>query len=178
MSRIERHLPSLSLAFNPSGAMDLLSSPFVNCYAYALNLPESMMATPGNLAKLYDYGMEKRDIRERIIKQKLREDGLEEISAVEALSGKFHAVACRIAPFKGLRSTPDFHFLRLDHQDGTWSHKPGTFSPVDVDEHDKIIDSPENAVFSGYDVFCGYYALPEDGILYVPRHYEFAELDA
>lgn len=172
---IKAHYPSLRLEFNhfaPGLPWHIMTAHGKsNCYAYALNLPESKWATPGDLRKGGNILGEDDDLTPHDIKTALEKDGLEEISATEALSGQFHAIACRLRPYSPYSAHPaaDFHFLRLDHKTGTWSHKPGPRPPDNFDENGRTIENPEKANFHEYEIFCGYYAIPDDGILYTPQ---------
>lgn len=55
------------------------------------------------------------------------------------------------------------------HNTGLWSRKIGDNPPQCVDERNNLIVSPERAYFYGIRTFGGYYAISEDGILYVPQ---------
>ncbi|MCC6598212.1 MAG: hypothetical protein IT559_05445 [Alphaproteobacteria bacterium] len=172
---MKKHEPSLNLQFNfyaPNLSWeDMIDKKRSNCFAYSLNLPQSGWAIPGKLQQKYTRIAFGPKITKEHISNNLTEDGLEEISATEALSGKFHAIACLLKPYTPHASfkSADFHFLRLDHKTGTWSHKPGPASPANTDENDQIITNPEKAHFFFYDQFCGFFAIPDEGISYMPQ---------
>lgn len=166
------HEPALSLHFNmyaPGISWDEAAGNHrSNCYAYALNLPESQWAIPGsvnqNVKRYRDEDMEP-----RALQKLLGQDGLQPITAVEARNGQVHAIACVLRLYEHFHEDADFHFMRLDHATGLWSHKNGTAHPEDIDDSRRLITDPEKTRFIGYEAFCGYFAIPEDGIPYVSR---------
>ncbi len=185
----ERHFPSLNLRFNHfaegvewQGIVSQKKS-LVNCYAYALNLPDSASINPGELANP-DFRLSHNDITPQRIHSLLEQDGLERISAREAFSGRVHAVACLLRPYTSMDKVlakmgidtsghPDYHFLRFDHQDGAWSHAYGhncdgpSDPPQNTDDRGRIITDPERAEFDDHPEFLGYYAFDEHGISYI-----------
>ncbi len=155
--------PSLVTAFNDNA---IWADPRViaktNCYAYALNCPDMGIAVPGQLTvaepKIHLDTVTVEDFR-ALLTQK---DGLVEISREDALSGKFHAIALRIDYLR------DCHFYRRDPI-GIWSYKNGDREISRFDEKGSIIDDPQEITDRHYTQFGGYYAIPEGGILYLPR---------
>ncbi len=185
MQKLKWHLPSLNLQFNhfaegvkwERATSQNRSEP--NCYTYALNLPDSLSLNPGELANK-DFSLIHSDIMPPTIHALLEEDGLERISARKAFSGDVHAVACRLRPYATAQrilenlgytgiALPDYHFLRLDHQSGKWSHQYGIYPPQNTDDRGAIISNPKEGRFIWHPEFLGYYALPENGILYIPK---------
>jgi hypothetical protein len=53
----------------------------------------------------------------------------------------------------------DYHFYRQDNN-GLWSHKDGWKLATNKDAKGKLIKSPETANRGYYNLFCGYYAVP------------------
>jgi hypothetical protein len=155
--------PSLSMSFNQA---DIWDSHWVqtrtNCYAYALNCPQVGWARPSQLINQRNHCYNERLITPDNIKNFLLKEGLEEISEYEALSGTFHAVAVKIKDKK------DYHFFRHDQADGLWSHKDGGNYPKQHDVDRMIIKNPRKAQVP-YPSFVGYFAVPEEGILYRQR---------
>ncbi len=151
-------LPSaLKTSFNESAWSNQYCARF-NCYAYALNIPKAGRAHPGTLLSETACGFP--TTRFSMIRR-LREDGLHEISEKEALEGYFHAIAARI-------NNDDFHFFRRD-SNGLWSEKmSGEYPAQTADYGRQAIVNPRLAE-SRYDIFCGYFAIPDEGILYLPR---------
>jgi hypothetical protein len=132
----------------------------VNCLGYALNAPEAGSAQPGHLINtggIFYMGRTSR-VRELLIRE-----GLRPISEREALTGKYHAVALVLS------EDDDFHFHRRDNSTGLWSHKRGGNLPENYDEDGKPIENPRFAESPVYKEFGGFFAVPEEGILYKPR---------
>lgn len=152
-------LPSaLKTSFNESAWSNPYCARF-NCYAYALNIPKAGRAHPGRLLSEISAGFP--TTRFSMIRR-LREDGLHEISEKEALGGSFHAIAAHI-------NNDDFHFFRRD-SNGLWSEKMGEKYPVQTAGYGRqAITNPRLAENPVYDIFCGYFAIPDEGILYLPR---------
>ena len=151
--------PSLRMDFNRSAWGDEN-----NCYAYALNAPQAGWARPGNLALVKNKEYPDNLITPANIKEYLlHKDGLEEITEYEALSGRFHAIAARVAV------NCDYHFYRFDELDGSWSHKHGGGIPENRDGENELITNPGTLKDHIYTEFLGYFAIPPAGILYVPR---------
>jgi hypothetical protein len=134
-----------------------------NCYAYALDCPSAGWAVPGRLLRKRENSIPDRLITVSNMQSLLKRDGLIEISEEEALKGKFHTVACAIG--EKFSCGKDFHFYRKD-PDGRWSHKTGPYVPKKVSEVDKYFIEH----FSRYNIFVGYFAVPENGIIYIPRN--------
>uniref|UniRef100_A0A6C0AMS0 Uncharacterized protein n=1 Tax=viral metagenome TaxID=1070528 RepID=A0A6C0AMS0_9ZZZZ len=77
----------------------------------------------------------------------------------------------------------DYHFLRQDkvqdsHENGTWSHKPGSMNVTTEDASGRPIIRPDRALFIykdskdrkdhlEYTKFCGYYCVPRGKPLYL-----------
>ncbi|HTK83494.1 MAG TPA: hypothetical protein VL625_00275 [Patescibacteria group bacterium] len=154
--------PSLVTAFNDNAIWGDPRARKANCYAYALNCPDMGTAVPGQLTiaepKISLETVTVPDFRELLTKK----DGLVEISREDALSGKFHAIALRIAFHE------DCHFYRRDPI-GIWSYKNGDREISRFDEQGGMIDDPQEITDRRYTQFGGYYAIPEGGILYLPR---------
>ena len=55
----------------------------------------------------------------------------------------------------------DYHFYRQDNT-GRWSHKDGFKHATNKDAKGRIIKDPELADRGHLDIFCGYYAVPND----------------
>jgi hypothetical protein len=55
----------------------------------------------------------------------------------------------------------DYHFYRQDAS-GLWSHKNGGNVARNTDESGNLIRDPEKADRGRYNVFCGFYTLPND----------------
>ena len=155
-------LPTLRTAFNNAMWFDPGIMRQTNCYAYALNCPQMGLAVPGQLTaadpKISKSKITVEDFHEFLVKK----DKLVEITEEEALSGKFHAIALRISYHE------DCHFYRRDPV-GVWSYKNGDREISRFDDKDKMIDNPRTAADRRFPQFGGYYAIPEGGILYLPK---------
>jgi hypothetical protein len=152
----------LKTDFNPAAWEDARVVENTNCYAYALNCPQMGWARPGNLRSLFNprYGIELITVEN--IRNFMKNDGLEELSETEALSSSLNALALRIS------DRSDYHFYRLD-SNGLWSHKQSYLDPSSDDDRGDVIKNPRTAASRSYAKFGGYFTIPENGILYVPR---------
>lgn len=181
MNNRKRHFPSLTLRFGyyteDTTWENATLSRYSNCYTYALNLPDSHCYNPGQLMGRKQAHLENRDLIKSAMHLSLINDGLKPITSYEALTGKFHAVACRLRPHAPSTQKADYHLLRFDHLEGTWSHQRGTRRPgwgadpnppSNADDNGKFITNPERGKFKNHPQFLGYYAIPKDGILYAP----------
>jgi len=148
-----------------------------NCYTYALNLikPENavfcrkyMKATgnydcpnvrpqPGILSGYLDEykphpfscsKIERRMIKDNPLIKKLREG--------QECPNNYYKIAL-VTTSKGT----DYHFYRQD-KSGLWSHKDGFKHATNIDANRHIINNPETAARGHLDVFCGYYAVPNN----------------
>lgn len=163
MSELKRCLPSLRLSFNREAWHRSTFCTLTNCYAYALNAPETGPAIPGFLkAEGYRYITDIK-INGPELRKRLMDDGLRPVFEDEAMSGDCHAIALVLSEGN------DFHFYRRDHDTGHWSHKHGRRLPENLDEDGNPILNPRHASSLLYKEFGGFFALPAEGILYRPR---------
>lgn len=132
-----------------------------NCYAYALNCPDTGTAYPGRLSE-YFYSNIDGPITSQNIARLLKKDGLIEISKYDALNSGGHVIAVRID------EGSDFHMIRRDKK-LKWSWKGVGRRPFFQDLNGQTIRNPEDAYFPDHPDFLGYYRIPYGGILYVPR---------
>jgi len=168
MTQLALCLPTKPRAFDESALAELSKIAFYfNCYAYALNCPQIGWPAPGMLKGL-DPDDPRLNEKGRVdwtienTNSGLETDGLVQISKRDAFSDQFHTVAV-------LCCGRDFHFLRRD-DDGLWSHKTSADNITRQDSKDKAIEEPEKANLGRYETFCGYFAIPESGVLYVPTY--------
>lgn len=163
MTALKRCLPSLRMSFNQEAWLRSRCCLETNCYAYALNAPETGPAIPGFLKQegyryITDFKINGPDIRKRLI-----QDGLRPIFEDEAQSGDCHAIALVLSEGN------DFHFYRRDNDTGLWSHKRGRRLPENTDEDGKPIEDPRHASGLIYKEFGGFFAIPAEGIPFRPR---------
>ncbi len=159
--------PSRQMPFEPERWASAGIRELTNCLTYALNEPRLGQAIPGTLAQAeepegmdpaaYDPGGPEK------FKEVLRSMGLIEVDdpfSREMDEAHLIAFAYGMAANKG---NPDFHVWRMD-KSGGWSHKPGNGMPTDKDENDCPIPDPQYADRGRYDIFAGYWRLPEEGL--------------
>ncbi len=152
--------PSLKISFNHHSWERVLT--LTNCYAYALQCPQMGWAQPGQLMAPRIVRMTQPEILLENLKPRILRDGLLEITREQAMSGNFHAIALRLCPGR------DYHFL-VRNWDGFWTHKLGDAPPHAMDSEGQSIRNPEMGELYHYGQFGGYYAIPDEGISYVPR---------
>jgi hypothetical protein len=154
--------PTLTVAFNDNA---MWADPRVikqtNCYAYALNCPEMGIAVPGQLT-VADPKVKMDSITVEDFRAFVKQDKLIELTEEQALSGQFHAIAMRISYHD------DCHFYRRDPV-GIWSYKDGDMGISRFDGNDQFIDNPRTAADRRFPQFGGYYAIPDEGIPYLPK---------
>ncbi|HEY8964595.1 MAG TPA: hypothetical protein VIN59_09065 [Alphaproteobacteria bacterium] len=135
----------------------------VNCYAYALNEKFAGSAKPGLLRLQDNYRTLKQEsMTATAIERRLRHDGLERILEHSVSAEGKHIIAAFTSSTR-----QDFHFLRLN-RDNIWTHKFRSGLRL-RDNQDKIITDPKAAALGIYDVFVGYFQIPDQGISFVPR---------
>lgn len=160
-------LPTARLSFNPAAwDDDLILKAHTNCLTYALNCPEMDHARIGELRQPQHLPRLSAPFDAARLKNELEKEGLREISERDAVTHKGHVIALLISP------TYDYHFLRRD-DNGAWSHKRVNAAPRQTDSNGTIIRNPRDAFikvngFAPYDQFGGYFAVPENGILFKP----------
>jgi hypothetical protein len=155
-------LPKLKMVFDEKvWRLQILTA---NSYAYALDCPDVGWGLPGHLNdNCLTWLYEPDEITPQGMAELLYKDGLKHISKEEALNAKDgHFIALWLSPGK------DVLFLRRDSM-GTWSYKPGDGPPKSLDSEDQMIQDPSQAELYGYGVFVGFYAVPAEGVNYVPK---------
>lgn len=136
-----------------------------NCYTYALGIEEHGYAAPGSLQKSKEdaegYWGENEKVTKCDIFNALIADGLDSVSSPQqAIKDGRSLIACF------LRQHQDYHFFKR-HADGFWSHKEGCYSGItNLDFADKVITNPRMADTGQYNIFVGYFTLPEDGVVF------------
>lgn len=138
-----------------------------NCFTYALNLPAHGWGLPGTLT-IAGYEERKRatvrigrgnEAQTRaLLSGAVQGDRLIPVSRAAALSMERPVVSLHFG-------VGTFHFCRKDNE-GSWSHKNGTASPQSTDDKSRIIFDPQEASFFSYPLFAGYFALPQEGLVY------------
>lgn len=132
-----------------------------NCYSYALNIPDHGWGRPGELNKLLDDRecFSTREITEARIRERLQIDGLIEVALADVSPLTHHVIAA------ALDKESDYHFYRW-LEDSTWSHKMAYDPVTTTDSKRRRIRSPEECARGRYKTFLGYFAVPEEGLVY------------
>lgn len=132
-----------------------------NCYSYALNIPDHGWARPGELLTSVDRRkpLGSSEINIENIRERLLVDGLIQVELKDVTAQTHHVIAAVIE--KG----DDYHFYRL-LLDGHWAHKQGCGKVTMKDKDGILITDPETCNRGAYKSFVGYFAIPEEGVLY------------
>lgn len=160
-----------------------------NCYAFALGAKDGVYGHPGAAS-----GSSLKTLVPTDIDAALRDDGLmkaphEYGEMPPAREGFYLIAAVATHPVAmGRTGVGDYHFYR-QMDDGSWWHDPGRLAPTNVDAENMPITNPELARRdyttgtaegnpsrdSGYDngranynVFVGYYYVPDTGLSVAP----------
>lgn len=141
-----------------------------NCYDYAMGLlssaPGKLTSQPGNVYGGYDRGSGD-DYTCQKLETRLVADGARRAGDAESGHGSggwecpsgMNLVSLFVDPHK------DYHFYRR-HDDGTWSHKPGTLAVHALTRDPELIPDNERRSPDGTHVYsrsCGRYCLRHHG---------------
>ena len=148
-----------------------------NCYAYALNLIDIKQANicekymkitnkhdcpmlrpqPGQLSGYRDEFTPSPVTCKKIEERMMKDNPLiKKLKLNEECPDNFYKIAL-VSRTK--KNNSDYHFYRQDNN-GLWSHKDGWKLATNKDAKGKLIRSPETANRGYYNIFCGYYAVP------------------
>lgn len=151
--------PNLSLAFD--SWLRARHSRKVNCYSYSLDIPRHGWGRPGQLllprSKKYDSPM--KGISPEDLARWIEGDGLVRVRKSDTNPQSHHVIAAALCPDR------DFHFYRWNAS-GEWSHKIAARKPSRLDASRNTIMSPEECDRGRYEIFVGYFVVPDEGIRY------------
>ncbi len=156
-----RHLivPKADLTFQPKKWAQVVA----NCLAYGVDEPGLAEAIPGSLDCIMPSELSREAYQPENFKGLLRRDGFIEIADPNEYPDD-HIIAVALG-MNVFRNRPDFHVYRRD-SNHFWSHKLGIgSSPVDTDASGGPIMDPQFMDRGSYDIFVGYWAIPEEGLL-------------
>jgi hypothetical protein len=125
-----------------------------NCYNYACDLITNTFAQPGRGGGQVHVTNLCPDVRASALLDRLI-DG----SAATGDAAGSHLVALASIP-----GGTDFHWYRRD-ADGSWSHKPGSLAPRQLDASNQPITNPAACDRGKYTNFCGWFLVNEGSVV-------------